>query len=509
MKARLMFAARDFDPDAPVPANADDLVQDLEMEPVLAAMAGEDRFLYRIARAALLTSGANDRETVLRRQSVLRDAIAHEAEFRALYAIALAPLEIRKSVFYFSGGRSAGLMLSGSVRLLEGLRKVIGELVAFAAAHEERFEAPAMRALCAMLLRDLDPDYLADMDRHLATLHFRNGELFSARLGPGNEGRDFVMRFFVPERWAWLRDLLNGAPPNHHFSLHPRDEAGARALSEIGDAALAPVAITTAEAADHVNAFFDMLRTELAFYVGCLNLRAALESRAAPVCFPAPAAAAHTMTFGDLRDPSLSLSIEGEVVGNDLDPGTTPLLVVTGANQGGKSTWLRSIGLAQVMMQAGMFVAARHFSADLRDGVFTHYRRREDRGLNSGKFDEELRRMKGLIEHVGRAPLFLFNESFAATNEHEGSEISRQIVTALIEADARVAFVTHMYALAERFAGRDGPKVRFLRADRGEDGSRSFRILPGEALDTSFGRDLYDQVFGKDDTAVQARRDNE
>lgn len=503
-----MFASRDFDPDAAPPANAGDLVQDLEMEPIFAAMAKGDKFLDRIARAALLGAGSNDRKTVLRRQSVLRDAIAHEAEFRALYEIALAPIEVRRSIFYLTSSRSAGLMLSGAVRLLEGLRKVIGDLVTFATSTMERFEAPALRDLFTTLRRDLDTEYLAEMDRHLAFLHLRNGELFSAKLGPGNEGEDFVLRYFVPERWAWLKDLLNSAPPHHHFSLHPRDEAGARALSEISEAALSTVAIATSEAADHVNAFFEMLRTELAFYIGCLNLRAVLRNRSAPLCFPMVAEVANLLTFEDLRDPSLFLSIEGEVVGNDLEAGTAPVLVVTGANQGGKSTYLRSIGLAQTMMQAGMFVTAQQFSTDLRDSLFTHYRRREDRGLNSGKFDEELRRMSGLVEHIGHTPLFLFNESFAATNEHEGSEISRQIITALTESGARVLFVTHMHALAELLAEQDASMIRFLRAERSEDGKRSFRILPGEALSTSFGRDLYRQIFGDGSEALQSKGDD-
>jgi DNA mismatch repair ATPase MutS len=398
-------------------------------------------------------------------------------------------------------------MLSGAVRLLDGLRKVVGDLANFVTSTMERFEAPALRDLFTMLQHDLDTEYLAEMDRHLAFLHLRNGELFSAKLGPGNEGEDLILRYFLPERWAWLKDLLNGAPPHYQFSLHPRDESGARALSDLSDAALSAVATTTSEAADHINAFFEMLRIELAFYIACLNLHHTLRKRAVPLSFPEIAQKTNFLAFEDLRDVSLSLSIEGEVVGNELKAGTAPILVVTGANQGGKSTYLRSIGLAQTMMQAGMFVTAQQFSADLRDSLFTHYRRREDRGLKSGKFDEELRRMNGLVEHIGHTPLFLFNESFAATNEHEGAEISRQIITALTESGARVVFVTHMHALAELLAEQDASMIRFLRAERSDDGKRSFRILPGEALSTSFGRDLYRQIFGGGNDALRSQGD--
>ena len=109
------------------------------------------------------------------------------------------------------------------------------------------------------------------------------------------------------------------------------------------------------------------------------------------------------------------------------------LVIITGANQGGKSTFLRSVGLAQVMMQCGMFVAAEAFRSTVCDALFTHYKREEDEAMRSGKFDEELARMSQIVDHITPRSLILFNELFAATNVREGSEIGRQIVTALLE----------------------------------------------------------------------------
>jgi DNA mismatch repair ATPase MutS len=63
---------------------------------------------------------------------------------------------------------------------------------------------------------------------------------------------------------------------------------------------------------------------------------------------------------------------------------------LTGANQGGKSTFLHSIGLAQLMMQSGMFVGAERFEAAPCPALFTHYKREEDATMKSGKLDEEL-----------------------------------------------------------------------------------------------------------------------
>jgi DNA mismatch repair ATPase MutS len=173
----------------------------------------------------------------------------------------------------------------------------------------------------------------------------------------------------------------------------------------------------------------------------------------------------------------------------------TQLAFITGANQGGKSTFLRSIGIAQLMMQCGLFVAARSFHANVCRGVFTHYGREEDPGMKSGKFDEELRRMSEIVDHIEENSLVLFNESFSATNEREGSEIARQIVTALLDKAVKVFFVTHMYELARGFYDRNGYSGIFLRAGRLQDGTRTFKMEDGEPLETSYGRDLYERIF--------------
>ncbi len=60
-------------------------------------------------------------------------------------------------------------------------------------------------------------------------------------------------------------------------------------------------------------------------------------------------------------------------MGDTVDADRKSLVIITGANQGGKSSFLRSIGLAQVMMPAGMFVPAEFFTAELCTGLFTHF----------------------------------------------------------------------------------------------------------------------------------------
>ena len=151
-----------------------------------------------------------------------------------------------------------------------------------------------------------------------------------------------------------------------------------------------------------------------------------------------------------------------------------------------------------MMMQSGLFVGAEAFGANIVRGVFTHYKREEDSSMTSGKFDEELSRMNALADMLRPHALILFNESFASTNEREGSEIARQIVTALLDRGLKAFFVTHLYPFAHAMEKMNLESALFLRAERREDGSRTFKLIEGKPLETSFGEDLYKKIFGAD-----------
>jgi DNA mismatch repair ATPase MutS len=224
-----------------------------------------------------------------------------------------------------------------------------------------------------------------------------------------------------------------------------------------------------------------------------------LVGKGEPVCFPIPKPARDwTLAFQGLYDASLALTIRQRAIGSDADAGHRSLIIITGANQGGKSTFLRSVGLAQLMMQSGMFVGAASFSGSISRGLYTHYKREESAALESGKFDEELSRMSEIVNHLVPSAMVLFNESFAATNEREGSEIAFQILSGLLDRGIRVVCVTHLYELAHRFYEESKGAGLFLQPDRRAGGTRTFRIIEGQPLPTSFGSDLYQAIFSSD-----------
>ena len=482
-----------------LPWNEEALRQDLGLDVVFEAMSHGDKFLFEAAKVALLSS-LTDLETILYRQAVLSDSMKNEQIVRDIYRIAVEAIEGERKNYWSSFGRYPSSTLHRGVEVLQLFFGILKRLRNMADQHAEKFVSDGFSRLFTMLKAELSNEYFSEIEAHLNRLKFRRGVLISAELGKGNKGTNYVLRKPNDETRRWITRLFAGRPASYTYQLHPRDEAGARALSELNDRGVNLVANALARSTDHILSFFQMLRTELAFYVGCLNLQARLREMGEPTCFPIPRPIGERrLKFSGLYDVALALSKGRKVVGNDVNADHKSLVIITGANTGGKSTFLRSVGLAQLMMQAGMYVGAESFSSEVCDGIFTHYRREEDSAMESGKWDEELGRMSDIVDRLRKNTMVLFNESFASTNEREGSEIAKQITRALLEKGVKVFFVTHLYHFAKGFLGEREKSAIFLRAERLPDGTRPFKLVEADPLETSYGEDLYKAIFADEE----------
>ena len=470
MKAFLMYRDRDFDLEQEPPPGAQDLLQDLELEVLFKAMAGGDPFLLDVARTAV-PSILTDVPAVLYRQDILRDCISNAAIVRNLYSLAVETIERERKNYWGVHSRNPGYLLHRSVEVLSMFVEVLRKLRQMADAHAGRFESEGFTTLFAMLRKELGDEYLATIEAHLSRLKFRRGVLISAGLGEGNMGVGHMLRKPNEDDRLWIQRFFTRGPVAYTFHIHERDEGGARAVCELSDRGINIAANAVAQSNDHILSFFRMLRTELAFYIGCLNLYEKLSARGEPTCFPMPSPCVERRyAVRGLYDVCLALKLGHRVVGNDGEGDGNELFMITGANQGGKSTFLRSVGLSQLMMQCGMFVAARSYCANLCAGLFTHYKREEDATMRSGKLEEELQRASAIVDHLSPDCMVLFNELFQSTNEREGSEIGRQIVQALLESRVKVFFVTHMYALASSLSDKKSGTPCFCVPSGGRTG---------------------------------------
>jgi hypothetical protein len=488
--------------------NADALVADLELEFLFQAMAGEDDTIYVMARHELLCAAQNASEVIDHRQGVLADALANPGLVRELFALADAALREQKRHHLGNYERSyPDATLRWAAETVQALLPQLHGIHDCATRAEGHFSSDGWRSFWASVRAELSPDYLAEVATWTAALKGRDAELMSAVLGEGNQGAEYRLHGLSAYETSWWERLFDWLWPSrgarrddvYGIQIAPNDENGHRALRDLNNRGIRVAAEALGQGAAHLCDFFAALRVELSFYVGCINLSERLKEREEPICLPA-----HDqnedwqLAFDGLYDPCLALRRTEPLVGNSLEISGLSLILITGANEGGKSTFLRSLGVAQLMLQAGMFAPAERFLSSLCPAIVTHFRREEDRALRKGKFDEELSRMSEIVDHLTPGTFLLCNESFSSTNEREGSEIVSQVTNSLLAAGTRVAFVTHLHLFAGGLFDQRQPGMLFLRADRAPDGTRTFRLIEGAPLETGFAADLFGQVFGEE-----------
>ena len=335
MKAFLMHRDRDFDLQQRLPWNEPAMVQDLELNTLFNAMALGDKFLFEVAKTAILSSLSNS-DAILYRQDILKDCLKNSDIVKNLYTIPVEAMETKKKN-YWSWGVSSNpsYILHSSVEILQMFADRLRQLRNIADEHADKFESEGFTALFTMLKKELNDEYLASIESHLKELKFRRGVLVSAELGKGNEGSNYILRKPRDKKQSLMERAFAQKSPVYTFRIDPRDIGGGQALSELNNRAINLVANAVAQSADHINSFFSMLRVELAFYIGCLNLYAQLAQMGEPVSFPLPAPANERRhSFNGLYDICLALTMKQKIVGNKVNADNKDLVLITGANQG-------------------------------------------------------------------------------------------------------------------------------------------------------------------------------
>lgn len=490
MKTHLMYRDRDFNVQTKACYGKDALLADLELETLLSKMARGDRDVYNSCMAALFMP-LQEKDEIQYRQMNMKDCLQFPEAIRKLYWITQeAEKRRRNSWYWLSPSRNVGSTYSAAVELLRIYIEMLMQLRQVADQWLPRFQSEGFKEFLNMLQQELSDAYFAEINDTLNELRDGKGMLISAKLGDTCQGVQYVLRNKKKKGfwWRWLT-----APS---YSLAPRDEAGAQDFENRRARAINECANALAQAAEHLEHFFAQLHHELAFYVGGINLHDDMERIGMYVCIPTVTEGDSVRAWNQLYDISLAYTKNFPVVANTFSSREKRLFIITGANQGGKSTFLRSIGQAQLMMQCGMIVAARSFAAPIRSGIFSHFKREEDSTYESGKLNEELSRMSEAITHMKRNALVLMNESFAATNEREGSEICRQVTSAFLDNGIEVFSVTHLFTYAISF--HDEPKTQYLVAERKDDETRTFQIIAGEPKQTAFGEDLWTKIIAND-----------
>ncbi|HLV35671.1 MAG TPA: hypothetical protein VKY59_11180 [Spirillospora sp.] len=266
------------------------------------------------------------------------------------------------------------------------------------------------------------------------------------------------------------------------------------------------------------------LQDEIAFYLGAIRLIRHLENCGLPMCRPQVAPQAERIgSMTGLFNLNLALrmaplyharDLRYEIVVNDVNFGDDGrIFILTGPNRGGKTTYTQAVGLAYVMMQAGLFVPAASACLSPVDNIFTHFAAEERPDQEAGRLGEEAKRLSEIFAHATRHSLLLFNESLASTSAGESLYLARDIVRVMRLLGVRAIFSTHLHELAadadEINAETEGDSkvvslVSMVTIEKGLDGEtarRTYKIVPSPPMGRSYAREIairygisYDQL---------------
>lgn len=522
IKSLLLYCDREMPPAGIAYHEREDIIKDLNLKVLFRASAQpvwkggastkqaekEDVFVYETMKRIMLTP-LQSAEQVIYRQNLVKEAVARPDFIEKLYQIGRSAGKIlvqnrqrEKERRGEHGGELLGTFefLCELVRYLEEIIEVL---------KDEAFDIESgWTDLRQRLDNACGGEFFLLMHQVMDDMDFFSGGgavSFSMELGAGMKESDIRLLSMenseaLKKDVKWHQRLFGtkerSKEKGSYRDILLRAEEQIREAHEMEKAAFTFVLSYFRPFLDKLIEFFNVFEVHMAFYKGCANLWERVNIFGGYFCFPEVLGESDKrFDFAGLYELEMSILTREVPVSNSVTQKDCWLLVITGANQGGKSTCLRSIGIAQILMQSGMYVPATHFCGRLYQNIYTHFTRREDTTMNSGRLDEELKRMDRIISTVTKDSLLLLNESFATTTEKEGSSIAMDIISALYECGITVGMVTHLLQFAGDLYKKKPEHALFLSAERKEDGTRTFHMIRKEPENTSFGLDLYNEII--------------
>jgi DNA mismatch repair protein MutS len=349
----------------------------------------------------------------------------------------------------------------------------------------------------------------------------------------------FFKSLFGENQWQGI-GALHRAPAGSEYAT-PLMIPLFQDISRVMEKTTQPVAGALKEFVSINSRVLTHLHGDFLFYLGALKLIDTLNACGLPTARPKVLAKEkRSFQAGGIYNVDLALhllkrsggkpeNLAARIVVNDfVQDRKGRIIVITGPNRGGKTTLLQAVGLAQIMMQVGLYVPAREASMSVCDSILTHYPALEKMEKGTGRFGEEAQRIGSVFESATRYSLVLLNESLSSTSGGESLYLAQDIVRVIRMLGARAVYATHLHGLAASAAqlNRDTPgdsavlsMVALIEEDceAGEGDADStgkpgkikptFKIVPGPPEGHSYAIDLARRYgIGKDQLLATLER---
>lgn len=265
--------------------------------------------------------------------------------------------------------------------------------------------------------------------------------------------------------------------------------------------------------------------SQMSFYIGAKRIIDAVRARGLEMCRPKylkmderrlDAKGVFDLSFYTQMVSSDPMgTLKDKIITNDCkmdDDGR--FFVLTGANNGGKTTYTRAIGIIQVMAQAGIYVPCTSCEISPVDFIYTHFPKEEEVGLNTSRFTQECKQFKVTVDNATRYSMLLLNESIQSTTPTECVFIATELTKIFRCIGVRGVYATHLLELAKNLdklnaeVEGDTKLVSIVTTvDTTADNKRLYRIVRSAPQEFGYAQTIY-KKFGVSFEEVQKRMKN-